>query len=856
MNKGLTLLAGAVLAGTFATMAVPAKPGLRIIEQPDGSTITAELRGDEYCSFYVTPDGLPMRRNADGYLRYVSTDGAGNIVLTANKAEVNTERSFRALSALNTEMRREMNAVPAASAAEAVVRNARALSEDEEDVLPQFGMGLMRRQNFPTTGDIKSVVILVSYTDVDFTTADPHQYFYDMLNKEDFDEYGAVGSARQYFVENSLGQFNPQFDLYGPVKLSHERAYYGAENGSNHDIRPSEMAIEALAALDSQVDFSQYDMDGDGIIDNVYIIYAGQGQATYGGPDTVWPHSSTISNGPVHDGVRLARYTCSNEWEYGRPDGIGTFIHEFSHVLGLPDLYSTTYVNTVTPGEWSIMDQGPYNGNGMCPPFYTAYERNALGWIRLKKIDGPASIDLLPIQDNDAYIIQTLRDNEFFLFEFRNQDSWDAYVPNYGMLVWHVDYNSDIYTYNTVNNDENHQYVDIVEANSNPNSSSSSAQKGYVFPGTTLPRHSSITPTTTPNLTPWIGPVIAHELTDIKVNAAKRSMSFNVDGGLSALEAPVATAATAMTASGFTANWNAVEGASKYLLTVSSETASTAEDVNIPFGTPSDNSVVLPEGWSFTGASSDVYTTKSFCGQEIPSLRFAESGIELASPLYEGEISNISFFLRAAAVSDDAMMSIQGRSSEDAAWKNIETITDVNTLNTTGQTIELDIAASHVRQIKLAFYTTRGRVGLDDLVLSMAPVFSNVLEGYNRLDAGEATEHAVTVPANSLGKFSYFVEAVDANGSRTAASNIITVELENSGVEDILTSDKTWNVAVNGMTATYSGTPGATISAVNVSGATVATAVSDASGAALLQLPAPGFYIISAPEGTIKTIAR
>ena len=340
-----------------------------------------------------------------------------------------------------------------ADAARAVVRAA----EGDDDALPQKGMGLMGRQNFPTQGDIKSIVILVQYKDVSFTVKNPTEYYKNMLNQEGFDQYGGVGSARDFFVENSAGQFRPQFDVYGPITTQYKRSYYGAQVGNRHDSNPSAMVLEACKQLDATVDFSQYDLDGDGMIDNIYVIYAGQGQATYGGSDTVWPHSATISNGPVYDGVRVGRYATSNEWEYQRPDGIGTFVHEFSHVMGLPDLYSTAYANSVTPGAWSTMDQGPYNGDGCRPAYYTAFERNALGWIDLKVLDSPSNVTLPDISNNEAYIIPTMIDTEFFLLENRQQRGWDTDVPGHGLLVWHIDFDKTVFNLNNVNNDETHQ---------------------------------------------------------------------------------------------------------------------------------------------------------------------------------------------------------------------------------------------------------------------------------------------------------------------------------------------------------------------------------------------------------------
>ena len=183
--------------------------------------------------------------------------------------------------------------------------------------------------------------------------------------------------------------------------LSQSMGYYGANDDFGQDMRPHEMVIEACSLLDSEIDFSEYDRDGDGVIDNVFVFYAGKGEATGGGANSIWPHSSKISDfttGKVYefDNVVLSSYACTNEWVDNHTCGIGTFCHEFSHVMGLPDLYSTTYTGAFTPGEWSLMDHGSYNNGSHTPPYHTGYERYCLGWIEPKVLSEPANISFTP----------------------------------------------------------------------------------------------------------------------------------------------------------------------------------------------------------------------------------------------------------------------------------------------------------------------------------------------------------------------------------------------------------------------------------------------------------------------------
>lgn len=847
MKKSLILLAG--LAVSLSAYAVPAKPGLRAITQPDGTTIMAELRGDEFCNYYVAEDGIPMKKDTNGYLRYVLADQEGNISLTADKSKVNKELVFEAFSKIAKAERLRANAVSPEEAVAANVSKVRAAANSSN---PWSGLGLMGRQSFPSTGDVKSPVVLVSYKDVDFNVEEPLKFYDNMLNQPGFSEYGGVGSARDFFIENSCGQFTPHFDVYGPVKLSENRVFYGGATSTQNDIHPDSMVIHAIEALDKTVDFSQYDIDGDGYIDNVFIIYAGQGEASYGSEETVWPHSFTLHEGPVVDGVQLGRYACSNEWLDNRPDGIGTFVHEFSHVMGLPDLYATSYTDAVnlTPGAWSTMDQGPYNGDGCCPPYYSAYERNALGWIDLIEIDGPANIEIDTIKNNVAYVLPTKRLNEFFLFENRQKAGWDACAPGHGMLVWHIDYNSAIYNNNVVNNSSDHQYVDIIEANNKAATDNISIQSQYTYP---RGAKRAILPTSKPNLQPWFGPVITTEITQIY--ETKGIISMLIDGGVSDLETPVATEATNLSATGFKANWQACEGAESYLLTVFEQKATESQSEFLPFGTSTDKVVVLPEGWTFSGTSNELYTGPAFCGESRPALRF-KPGTTLTSPFYKGNVEKVSLFIRATNnIPAESMIDIQGRNSEDDIWETVATYEGLDEFQKTGRVLEFDLTVKPARQIQIVYYSTSSMVAIDDVKVTTGNTYKGILADYDRKKVTK-TYKDITINGDVADLYTYYVEAVDSEKRNTIASNTITVDLsEFSGIDNVAVGSGA-TFTVNGLEAVYNGQAGASVEAVSVSGAVVATAVSDASGNAVLNLPAAGFYILRAPGATTKVVVK
>lgn len=321
--------------------------------------------------------------------------------------------------------------------------------------------------NFPLTGSPKSVVILLDFKDVHFTYS--RQYFEDLVNKSGFSENGATGSCRDYFIACSDSLFIPQFDVYGPYEVSRDMAYYGKHEGAQHDAHATEAFIEAAnLAEQAGVDFSQYDADGDGIIDNIFFFYAGKGEADGGGAETIWPHSSNVSYKQIYlSGKLFATYACSEEIRWGnQPASIGTFCHEFGHVLGLPDWYDTDYgVNDYTVGEWSIMASGCYNNSGHTPPSYSCYERFYLHWLKPEQLQSAGRYYLKPLNSaNEAYIIADGYHNlssrqpspsEFFMLEYRTKTGWDApwgAIPGEGMLVWHIDFSASAWSGNTPNN--------------------------------------------------------------------------------------------------------------------------------------------------------------------------------------------------------------------------------------------------------------------------------------------------------------------------------------------------------------------------------------------------------------------
>lgn len=555
-DKFRAYVSSTMLAAAFTLSAMPARPGLHVMQQPDGTQISVYLHGDEHKALYLTEDGYLLLPDSDGNLYFAEFDATRNIVPSCFKATPLKEADAETRSFLD---QIDNKALVTAYMQSPQVKHGDEAAESPRKVRDQI-------TDYPATGERKVLVILAEFSDKKFHTPDPAKAIGDMLNKEGYSDFGATGSARDYFIDNSAGQYNPQMVVYGPVQLPNPMAYYGGVGDGKNDIRPTEMIRDACQLIDGQVDFKEYDLDGDGYIDNVYLFYAGYSQADGAAPNTIWPHAAYAWNKlrAEFDGVKLDHYACSNEIDLttGNIVGIGTFCHEFSHVLGLPDLYSTDYSTNVHPGIWSLMANGGYNNNGHTPPNMNAYERYALGWLDPVElsVDG-VERELTPITDNNAFRISTDNTDEYFLIENRQQEGWDTYLPGHGMLVWHIDYDKKIWASNQVNNAAGHQRIDLMEADK---IASNDTRTGDSFPGTS--DVTEISGYSLPGFKTFAGMPCRIGLYNIR-ETEQATVLFNPCDPDTKLSAPMPEV-TERTPVSFTISWNEVEGASSYVVDV------------------------------------------------------------------------------------------------------------------------------------------------------------------------------------------------------------------------------------------------------------------------------------------------
>ena len=469
MKKSLFLML-ALLMGCLAVKAVPAYPGKLSVTLPNGKQAVLTHRGDEHFSFFTDEDGNAYRRSANlkGF-DPISWDEIKNL-WQPRLAQANKARSTRAATRVGT---------PAGE----------------------------------LKGKKKGLVILMQFADYSFVTENVKSVFQDFFNKEGYSDFGMGGSVKDYFKAQSYGQFELDFDVVGPYTAAHSMVYYGAHDGNAHDSRPEELIKEACEFADAEVNFADYDWEGDGEVNQVFVIYAGYGESSDYTEDnkfanTIWPHESNLKYFGINlklDGTSIGTYACGCELrgiEGKNLDGIGTACHEFSHCLGLPDFYDTQGQKNFGMSYWDVMDAGTYNGDSCIPAGYTSYERMFAGWLTPTELTSMTRIEnMSPLVDSpEAYILYNENNkNEYYLLENRQLKGFDAGLYGHGLLVLHVDYDEEVWKNNSVNINANRQRLTIIPADNQFGFSSVAALAGDPFPG--IKGVTSLTNYTTPAAT-------------------------------------------------------------------------------------------------------------------------------------------------------------------------------------------------------------------------------------------------------------------------------------------------------------------------------------------------------------------
>lgn len=467
--KKLYLMLSMLFAFGAAANAVPAKKLQKVITLTNGTQVSVELRGDEYLSWWEGTDGTAYRATADENVFEAFDLEAQKPAAAARRARAEQGRVARL----------------------ARVKNSLKGADDK-----MRGLG---GDHITYKGVKKGLVVLVDFKNKKFADGHDLEYYKNVINGKDFsdEEEGYVGSVRDYFLAQSNGQFELDFDVVGPVTMSKNYGYYGNDGAYQKDEKVYEMIKEACDGIQDQVNLKDYDWDGDGEADQVFFLYAGLGQASGGSAGTIWPHESELRYWPCgvlsYSTGKINTYACANELQPETQGssryisaGIGTICHEFSHCLGFADMYDTTGGGGYGMSVFDVMDQGSYNGNGFVPCNYTAFERIYAGWVEAIELESPATVkDMKSVSDyGRPFIMYNYKNtNEYFLMENRQNTGWDKglYGSN-GLLIVHVNYVPSRWANNSVNSSaEKIQCCTVVNADGSRENTQYSLQ-GDLYP--------------------------------------------------------------------------------------------------------------------------------------------------------------------------------------------------------------------------------------------------------------------------------------------------------------------------------------------------------------------------------------
>ena len=521
MRRGIQYITFLILFFCIHTYAGPARRGNITIFQPDSTYFNATIRGDEFIKIRTTVEGHAIIQQEDGWWCYAVYDSDGT------KRSSGWKVGSDAPSAVLSE---SMNIPLDKMTENALMKRSSHLITENEPIFRRIkGRVATKSENEQLTKH--GIVILAQFRDVKFRYK--KEDFIRLLTEQGYSDNNATGSAKEYFDAQFNGQVRFDFDVSDIVTLSRNMSYFGANNTDGSDNAPAEMIQEACTLADKEIDFSLYDDDNDGEVDNIFVFFAGADEADGASEDCIWSHAWYIASGAginlILDGKKIDRYACTSELSrsYGsdgkieeKLSGIGTFCHEYSHTFGLPDLYDTDYEKSGgwAAGVWthtSLMDGGNQNNNGNTPPYFNAIEREILGLNEPIVLEETGTYTIAPIhKDGGFYRINTDNEDEYYLLECRKAEGWDSHIGGSGMLMYHIDKSGSSarkWTHlNNLNATPSHQCADLIEADSRKDSFNDANEmktltanlNGIFYPYGEV---NSLTPDTTPALSFWSG---------------------------------------------------------------------------------------------------------------------------------------------------------------------------------------------------------------------------------------------------------------------------------------------------------------------------------------------------------------
>lgn len=432
------------------------------------------------------------------------------------------------------------------------------LMEREAAAYSKGQRAISKQNNYvPHTGTITIPVVLVNFQDAKFKINKPKEAFEQLFNSDTQADLGNgnylnYGSVAKYFRDMSGGTFTPKFKVYDPVTVDQPETYYGGTNeNDNSDEDPRQLVKDALKLVKDQVtedDIKSFCSDGN-TIDCVYIVYAGLGQNDGGNGTTVWANCWT-TGGATLGGKEVRWYTMSGELSPVKikdstipvVNGLGVICHEFSHSLGLPDMYPTeksAYLDNQEMEYWDLMDGGEYTHAGFCPTAYTAFEKEQMEWqVDIKTLDSDASVTMTTSTERGgtAYkIVNPQNDKEYLMLEYIQRKGWNKHLFGNGLLVYHVCLPSEpLYSGTRLNNAPGYPGMAVVPADgaclslyikANENDYGNSL-KGDLFPGTGNLQGQNVTELSDVNSQPNFCWYNADKTEKLKTNKALRNIKY------------------------------------------------------------------------------------------------------------------------------------------------------------------------------------------------------------------------------------------------------------------------------------------------------------------------------------------
>jgi M6 family metalloprotease-like protein len=506
---------------SVSLFAIPAKRTPTLMTQPDGAQFSLVGFGDERYSYAETLDGYVVVQGTDNYWYYAILSLEGKYSPSVLRVGGNANAAqVQALLSIPKYLKESKN----------VISDIIQKYERENFVgslTTSFQTKVHRLMKTATT--VRHVLVLcVKYSDIPNTYTS--QSFQDMINNDTWKS--GIGGMSKYYKEVSYNTLSIQADYQDWITAANTSSYY-AKNNANYSAHVKELVKQCIdAAKANGVNFANYDNDGDGVVDGVFILHAGKGAEEGSDNNYIWSHQGSISSYTLsYDGKTFDKYIVLPEKYNGGHVDIGVFCHEYGHVLGLPDTYDTdgaTNGGSEGVGQWCVMAGGSWGGDGASPerPVHmSAWCKNYLGFTVPTVVNASQALSI-PQAETNSFNYKIWMDNnqsdEYMLIENRQKTGFDSKLPGSGLLIYHIDQNlSDIWPFaNEINVTNTHLGIKVYEAD-NLEEMSAGVNRGNAgdpYPGTY--GKTSLTASTSPNSKLWNGISSGVEISNISATSA------------------------------------------------------------------------------------------------------------------------------------------------------------------------------------------------------------------------------------------------------------------------------------------------------------------------------------------------